>query len=117
LFAAPGSLAATLALLTCVLVSYSSFKGPFWALSSAILPSGLAAAGIAWINAFSNLVAGGMVSLVGLLQDATGSYALALTPIVAFAAVGGLIVLAMTSGNSAAQRTVVERKAGTTLGH
>ena len=97
-----GSLPMTVALLSCVLVGYSSFKGPFWAFTAATLSPATAAAGIAGINAFSNLAGGGMVSLVGLIQGATGSYALALLPIVALALTGALIVLLIGRRSDAA---------------
>ena len=87
------SLLITVALLSCVLVGYSSFKGPFWAFTASTLSPATAAAGIGGINAFSNLAGGGMVSLVGVLQDATGSFAVALLPIVVLAMAGALIAL------------------------
>ena len=90
---ATGSLPVTVALLSCVLVGYSSFKGPFWAFASDTLSPATAAAGIAGINAFSNLAGGAMVSVVGLVQDRTGSFALALLPIVALALLGATVVL------------------------
>jgi len=95
------SLPVTVALLSCVLVGYSSFKGPFWAFTASTLSPAGAAAGIAGINAFSNLVGGGMVSLVGLVQDATHSYALALLPIVVLALLGAGIVLIISRQSSA----------------
>ena len=94
-FFAAGSLVLTVALLSCVLVGYASFKGPFWAFTSQALSPTTAAAGIAGINAFSNLAGGGMVSLVGAVQDATGSYGTALLPIVLLALVGAGLVLAI----------------------
>ncbi|MBY6266045.1 MFS transporter [Azospirillum sp. 412522] len=94
-FFARDSLALTVVLLSCVLASYSSFKGPFWAFTSTTLSPTTAAAGIAGINAVSNLVGGGMVSLVGAIQDATGSFGAALLPIALLAMTGALIVLVM----------------------
>ncbi|MFC0406661.1 MFS transporter [Roseomonas elaeocarpi] len=92
-FFSNSSLPLTVALLSCVLVSYSSFKGPFWAFTSQTLSPTTAAAGIAGINAVSNLAGGGMVSLVGAIQDATGSYGAAMLPIVVLALVGASLVL------------------------
>ncbi|MBP2309623.1 MFS transporter [Azospirillum melinis] len=94
-FFAADSLALTVVLLSCVLASYSSFKGPFWAFTSGTLSPTTAAAGIAGINAVSNLVGGGMVSLVGAIQDSTGSYGAALLPIALLALTGALVVLAI----------------------
>ncbi len=99
--ASTGSLAVTVALLSSSLVGYSSFKGPFWAFTASTLSPGTAAAGIAGINAVSNLAGGGMVSLVGIIQDATGSYALALLPIAALAVTGAVIVLLLGRGEAA----------------
>jgi MFS transporter, ACS family, tartrate transporter len=96
LFLSTASLSVTMALLSCVLVSYASFKGPFWALSATMISPASAAVGIAGINAVSNLVAGVMVWLVGLLKEMTGSFAVALMPMVGLAAMGGLIILMMT---------------------
>ncbi|MGT2478238.1 MFS transporter [Methylobacterium oryzae CBMB20] len=95
IFLARSSLPLTVVLLSCVLASYSSFKGPFWAFTSTTLSPAAAAAGIAGINAVSNLIGGGAVSLVGLIQDATGSFATALLPMVVLALAGALAVILM----------------------
>jgi ACS family tartrate transporter-like MFS transporter len=87
------SLAPTMILLTCALVGSYSFKGPFWALSSSWLPAGRAAAGLAGINAIANLAGGGMISLVGVIKEATESYAIALLPLVALTIAGSIGVL------------------------
>ena len=62
--------------------------GPFWALPTAWLRGGAAAAGIAWINSVGNL--GGFVGPygVGYLRDTTGNFAIAL------AALAGMLVVA-----------------------
>jgi MFS family permease len=94
------SLAPTVFLLSCILVGAYSFKGPFWALSSSWLPPSAAAAGLATINAVSNLIGGGlMVNAYGWIKDATGSYALALLP-VALLTVASIITL-LTLSNEA----------------
>ena len=80
-FAVAG-LAPTVLLLTFVLVGAYCFKGPFWSMASTWLSASTAAAGIAAINATSNLIGGGlMVNVYGLIHEATGSYVLALLPI------------------------------------
>jgi ACS family tartrate transporter-like MFS transporter len=87
------SLPATVFLLSCILVGAYSFKGPFWALSSSWLPPSSAAAGLAMINAVSNLIGGGlMVNAYGWIREETGSYALALLPI-ALLTVASIITL------------------------
>jgi MFS family permease len=91
------SLVGTVALLSMVLVGAYAFKGPFWALSSGWLGAGSVAAGLAMINATSNLIGGGlMVNVYGLILDGTGNYALALLPIAAVSIVGALLVLAIS---------------------
>ncbi|QBP77752.1 MFS transporter [Herbaspirillum huttiense] len=95
------SLANTLApvvlLLTMVLIGAYSFKGPFWAMASTWLATGSAAAGLAGINAVSNLIGGGlMVNAYGWIKDATGSYAMALLPLVGLSVVSVAILLVLS---------------------
>ena len=61
-------------------------KGPVWAVSTEWLSAGTAAAGLAQINAISNLAGFGTTYLMGFIKDATGSFSLALVPLVALAA-------------------------------
>ena len=91
-----GMLAPTVMLLSCALIGAYSFKGPFWALSSTWMSPRAAAAGLAGINAIANLVGGGAISLVGLIKESTGSFALALLPLVLLTFAGALSVLWMT---------------------
>lgn len=91
------SLSGTVILLSMVLVGAYAFKGPFWALSSGWLGAGSVAAGLAMINAVSNLIGGGlMVNVYGSVLDATGNYALALLPIALVTIVGALLMLAIS---------------------
>ena len=46
-------------MVTCCLVGAYAFKGPFWALSAGLALAGTLAAGLAGINAISNLIGGG----------------------------------------------------------
>ncbi len=88
------SLVPVVLLLTMVLIGAYSFKGPFWAMASSWLATGSAAAGLAGINAVSNLIGGGlMVNVYGWVKDATGSYAMALLPMVALSVVSVGILL------------------------
>ena len=89
-------LAPTMMLLSCALIGAYSFKGPFWALSSTWMSPKTAAAGLAGINAIANLVGGGAISLVGWIKDSTGSFSLALLPMVALTLAGAVSVLVMT---------------------
>ena len=104
------SLAVTVFLLSCILVGAYSFKGPFWALSSSWLAPASAAAGLATINAVSNLIGGGlMVNVYGWIKEATGSYALALLPIAALALASIVTLLTMTNqAHQAARRPQAE---------
>lgn len=95
------SLHITVALLSMVLVGAYAFKGPFWALSSGWLDARSVAAGLAMINATSNLIGGGlMVNVYGYLLEKTGSYAMALLPIAVLATTGALLVLYISRSRS-----------------
>ena len=93
---ASGEIVPTVMLLSCALLGAYSFKGPFWALTSGWMSSRTGAAGIAGINAIANLTGGGAISLVGMIKQASGSYAIGLLPIVALTATGAIGVLWMT---------------------
>ena len=75
-------------ILCLILVGTYALKGPFFALSSEWLAGTAAAAGLAQINALGNLAGFVDSFLIGAIQGATGSYALALLPLVLIAAVG-----------------------------
>ncbi len=92
----------TVALLSLVLIGTYSFKGPFWSLVSGWMSPARAAAGIAAINALANLVGGGiMVNVYGHIQDATGSYALALLPLAALTIVAATTLLLLSRAKPA----------------
>jgi MFS-type transporter involved in bile tolerance (Atg22 family) len=65
-------------------------------LSSTWLSPRAAAAGLAGINAIANLVGGGAISLVGVIKESTGSFSLALLPLVLLTLAGAISVLWMT---------------------
>jgi ACS family tartrate transporter-like MFS transporter len=85
-------------ILCLILVGTYALKGPFFALSSEWLAGTAAAAGLAQINALGNLAGFVDSFLIGSIQGATGSYALALLPLVLIAAVGCVAVLLLGSG-------------------
>lgn len=87
------SLAATMILLTFVLLGNYAIKGPFWALSSEILPPSIAAAGLAAINAIAHLGTAGANAAVGAIHERTDSFPLALVPLGMFTATGVAITL------------------------
>lgn len=103
---ASASLATTVApfivVLCLILVGTYALKGPFFALSAEWLAGTAAAAGIAQINALGNLAGFADSYLIGSIREATGSYALALLPLVLIAAVGCVAVLLLGSGQPAA---------------
>jgi MFS family permease len=81
-------------LLSLVLIGAYCFKGPFWSMASGWLSAGNAAAGIAGINAISNLIGGGlMVNVYGQIHDATHSYVLALMPLAGLTVLSALAIL------------------------
>ena len=96
LSAMQGHLVATVMLLSCCLIGAYSFKGPFWALSSTWMSPKTAAAGLAGINAISNLVGGGAISLVGWVKETTGSFTMGLLPIMLLTLLGGAAVLLLS---------------------
>ncbi len=78
-----------------------AFKGPFWALSAGWLSPGTLAAGLAGINAISNLIGGGlMVNVVGLVRDATGSFPLGMLPVAALDAAAALSVILISRAHA-----------------
>src|SRR5690349_7839131 len=86
---------------SCCLVGAYSFKGPFWALSAGWLSASTLAAGLAGINAIANLVGGGMmVNVVGLLKEWSGSYAIAMVPLVALTLAGAISVLVISRSHA-----------------
>ena len=93
---ASGMLAPTVMLLSCALIGAYSLKGPFWALASGTISPKTAAAGLAGVNAISNLLGGVGISLVGMIKQYSGSFVIALLPVVLLTALGGISVLLMT---------------------
>jgi MFS family permease len=87
------ALTPVLVILTVALIGTYAMKGPFWALTSEWLPATTAAAGIAWTNALGNLSGFAGTWLLGVIKDATGSFAIALLPLVTLAAIGAIAVV------------------------
>jgi MFS family permease len=97
------ALAPVVVMLCMILIGAYSFKGPFWAMASGWLASGSAAAGLAAINAVSNLIGGGlMVNVYGWVKQGTGSHALALMPlaVLSFFSVVTLLYLSREGGTA-----------------
>jgi MFS family permease len=92
------SLAPMVLILTLALTGTYAIKGPFWALSTEWLAGTAAAAGIAQVNALANLGAFGGSWLLGEIKGSTGSYPLALLPLVLLSAAGSVAVVLIGRG-------------------
>jgi ACS family tartrate transporter-like MFS transporter len=95
------SLPAIIAILSLAVIGIYAGKGPVWALSAEWLSAGTAAAGLAQMNAISNLAGFGTTYVVGYIKQATGSYPLAVLPLAALSAAGALAVLLIAKDRSA----------------
>jgi MFS transporter, ACS family, tartrate transporter len=87
------SLPAIIIILCVAVIGIYAGKGPVWALSADWLSAGTAAAGLAQMNAISNLAGFGTTYVVGYIKQATGSYPLAILPLACLSAAGALAVL------------------------
>lgn len=84
------SLVGTVVILTLAVTGIYACKGPVWAISTEWLAAGVAAAGLAQINALSNLAGFGTIYVVGVIKSATGSFSLAMLPLMALAAAAAI---------------------------
>jgi MFS transporter, ACS family, tartrate transporter len=87
------SLPALIVILCLAVIGIYAGKGPVWALSADWLSAGTAAAGLAQMNAISNLAGFGTTYVVGYIKQATGSYPLAILPLACLSAAGAVAVL------------------------
>ena len=94
------SLPAIILILCLAVIGIYAGKGPVWALSADWLSVGTAAAGLAQMNAISNLAGFGTTYVVGYVKQATGSYPLAILPLAALSGAGALAVLLISRGQS-----------------
>ncbi len=92
------SLPALIVILCLAVIGIYAGKGPVWALSADWLSAGTAAAGLAQMNAISNLAGFGTTYVVGYVKQTTGSYPLAILPLAALSAAGALAVLIIARG-------------------
>jgi ACS family tartrate transporter-like MFS transporter len=86
------SLFSTLVILCLAIVGIYAGKGPVWALATESLSASAAAAGLAQINALSNLAGFGTTYVMGFIKDVTGKFSLALLPLVALSAAAALAI-------------------------
>lgn len=87
------SLFAIIVILCLAVIGIYAGKGPVWAVSTEWLSASTAAAGLAQINAISNLAGFGTTYVMGFIKDLTGSFSLALVPLVALSAVAALAIV------------------------
>jgi MFS transporter, ACS family, tartrate transporter len=89
------SLASIVVILCLAVIGIYAGKGPVWAVSTEWLSANTAAAGLAQINALSNLAGFGTTYVMGVIKDATGQFSLALIPLVVLAALAAVAILVM----------------------
>jgi ACS family tartrate transporter-like MFS transporter len=80
-------------LLTVVMVGTYACKGPFWSMATEWLPLPVAAVGIAQISALANLSGFFASWSIGAIRDATGSFLLALLPLLGLCVLGTLAMI------------------------
>src|SRR5262249_37187019 len=85
-----------LAVLCLTMIGAQAMKGPFLGLTSEWLAGPAAAVGFAQVNTLGNVAAFVTATSIGMIRDATGSFQLALLPLMAIAALGcaGLPIIA-----------------------
>ncbi len=103
------SLLPTIVILCLAVIGIYAGKGPVWAVSTEYLSASTAAAGLAQINAISNLGGFGTTYLMGFIKDATGRFSLALLPLVALSAAGALTIFLI--GRTETPSVVASKKA------
>jgi MFS transporter, ACS family, tartrate transporter len=103
------SLFSTIVILCLTVIGLYAGKGPVWAVSTEFLSTSTAAAGLAQINALSNLAGFATIYLVGFIKDASGRFSLALLPLVALAAAAAVTMLLI--GRAEMPRPIPDDKA------
>ena len=106
------SLFSIVVILSFAVIGIYAGKGPVWAVSTEWLSAGTAAAGLAQINALSNLAGFGTTYAMGFIKDATGSFPLALLPLVGLSAMAAVTILWI--GRNRASIAVAADKAAVT---
>jgi len=87
------SLTSIVVILCLAAIGIYAGKGPAWAVSTEWLSASTAPAGLAQINAISNLAGFGTTYAMGAIRDATGRFSLSLIPLVALSAAAGAAIL------------------------
>jgi len=99
------SLMATVVILCLAAIGIYAGKGPVWAVSTEWLSASAAPAGLAQINAISNLAGFGTTYAMGAIKDATGRFSLSLVPLVALSAAAAAAILWMGYSDRVASGT------------
>jgi len=89
------SLASIVVILCLAAIGIYAGKGPAWAVSTEWLSAHTAPAGLAQINAISNLAGFGTTYAMGAIKDATGRFSLALAPLVILSAAAAIAIIWM----------------------
>ncbi len=97
------SLPAVVVILTLALIGTYAAKGPFWAMVTQWCPEDISAVGIAVVSAVGSIAAALSTYLLGEIQKATGSFSLALLPLIALAVVAS-VVLSLPAYDAARSR-------------
>jgi nitrate/nitrite transporter NarK len=98
------SLAAIVIILCLAAIGIYAGKGPVWAVSTEWLSASTAPAGLAQINAISDLAGFGTTYAMGAIKDATGRFSLSLVPLVALSAAAAIAILWMGHADRAHRR-------------
>jgi MFS family permease len=98
------SLFAIIVILCLAVIGIYAGKGPVWAVSTEWLSASTAAAGLAQINAISNLAGFGTTYVMGFIKDATGKFSLALVPLVALSGAAALVIVLMGKTSASVSR-------------
>jgi MFS transporter, ACS family, tartrate transporter len=99
------SLTSIIVILSLAVIGIYAGKGPVWAVSTEWLSGSAAAAGLAQINALSNLAGFLTIYAIGFIKDATGSFSLALLPLVVLAAAAAVAILWIGRADAAIDTT------------
>ncbi|MGI4940628.1 MAG: MFS transporter [Janthinobacterium lividum] len=89
--------------LCVILVGTYAMKGPFWGLAAEWLAGPAAVVGLAQVNSAGNVATFLTSTAIGMIRDATGSFQLALVPLMLVAALGCL-ALALTARRDRGRR-------------
>jgi sugar phosphate permease len=98
------SLTPIVVLLCLAAIGIYAGKGPAWAVSTEWLSASTAPAGLAQINAISNLAGFGTTFAMGAIKDATGRFSLSLVPLVALSASAAVAILLIGYSDRAYRR-------------